>query len=175
MVSPYKVFWNWVFDGRVNSPIPSGKDVPDLLKYNSPIHHTFLLKSFITNGKLNAYMNQWLNNIGFRYIEREDLFFFVKQCVKDFRVKRKEIHYSPYNPTDILFDKIRRKFPALKPYEITLFCKILEKSKDKDAVYSAFGVDKPKKERKKIEKRKRKKHVTLKTFLRENFKMVQVK
>lgn len=171
-INAFREFWTWCFNRNMDSPIP---DPEVLLKYNSPIHHTFLLKSFITNGKLNAYLNRWTNNIGVRYIDREDMFYFIKQCVIDFRIKRKEVHYSPYNPKDILFDKMQRKFPTLKPYEISLFCEIIEKSKDRDAVYSAFGIDKPKKERKKIGKKKRKEKISLKEFLKENFKMMEVK
>lgn len=149
--SPYKVFWNWVFDGKKNSPIP----MPEvLLKYNSPINETFLLKSFITCGKLNFYLDKHLNNIGIRYIEKEDLFEFFKQAIKDFRVKRKDIHYSPWKQQDVLAEKIKKKFPLLKGYDISLYLKLLEKSGHKDAVYSSFGVDKPKKQKVKKQKKK---------------------
>ena len=47
---PYKTFFNWAFSGNIKDPIPVGEGVPDILKYNSPIHATFLLKSFFSEG-----------------------------------------------------------------------------------------------------------------------------
>ncbi len=58
---PYKLFFNWAFDGNIKNPIPQGDNIPDILKYNSPINVTFLLKSFVSNGKLNHYLNKYLN------------------------------------------------------------------------------------------------------------------
>lgn len=162
--SPYKLFWNWVFDGKRDSDIPQPEV---LLKYNSPINETFLLKSFIKIGPLNHYLDNYLNNIGIRYISKEDLFFFVKQAVKDFKVKKRDIHYTAYKPRDILFEKISKKFPTLKPFDISLYCDIILKSKkDRDLVYSTFGIDKPKK--KKIGKKKKSnvKSIPLEDFMK---------
>jgi hypothetical protein len=170
-ISPYKLFWGWVFNGNPKSPVPSPEV---LLKYNSPIHATFLLKSFITHGKLNHYLNTWLNNIGVRYIDREELFFFIKQCVIDFKIKRKDVHYSPYQPKDALLEKIQDKFPTLKPHDVLLYCDIVTKSKDKEALYKAFGVEKPKKYKTPTSKKKQEK-VTLKEFLNNNFQSIPVK
>lgn len=166
-ISPYKVFWNWIFDGKSNTPIP----MPEvLLKYNSPINETFLLKSFITCGQLNFYLNKYLNNIGIRYIEKDDLFTFFKQAIKDFRVKRKDIHFSTFKRRDMLAEKISKKIPLLKGYDVSLFIKLLEKSDSKDAVYSSFGVDKPKKQ--KVKKPKKKKGpMSLKELLK-NFNTI---
>ncbi len=170
-MSPYKIFWDWCFDHNMKTPVPNPEV---LLKYNSPIHATFLLKSFVKIGKLNLYLNKWLNNIGIRYIDREELFFFIKQCIVDFKVKRKDIHYSPYKPSDTLFEKIQLKFPMLKPYDITLYCDIATKSKGKNDLYKAFGVEKPKKTKKKKATRE-KGNVTLKEFLAANFQSITVK
>ena len=67
--SPYKLFFNWCFDGFKDTPIPNPEI---LLKYNSPINETFLIKMFIQNGKLNNYLDTHFNNIGLRYIDKED-------------------------------------------------------------------------------------------------------
>lgn len=167
-LSPYKVFWNWVFDGNMESPIPSE---PNILKYNSPIHETFILKSCIKHARLNAYLNEWFNNIGIRYIERDELFVFIKQCVRDFKFKRRDIHYATYKARDTLFEKLRKKFPTMKNCDIDLLSKIIQKSDDKDSVYSALGLEKPKKQ--KLKKRVKKKKVSLKNFIAENFSTVK--
>jgi hypothetical protein len=47
---PFKTYLNWLFDGREDTPIPepvTDKDgkviVPDIMKYNSPITHTYAI------------------------------------------------------------------------------------------------------------------------------------
>jgi len=80
-LSPYQVFNKWLFDGNRSSPIPEPKfttegkvSVPDILKYNSPITHTFALRLFMRNGPLNYYLNKYFNDINVRYLSREELF-----------------------------------------------------------------------------------------------------
>ena len=99
-VTHYSKFFDWLFDGNRKSPIPTGE--PDILKYNSPINETFVLKMFIKIPKLNHYLNGQFNNMGLRYLDREDLFIFIKQCVFDFKVRRNDIQYFPYKPIDNL-------------------------------------------------------------------------
>ncbi len=170
-ISPYKLFWNWCWDGKKDSPIP---EPGVLLKYNSPINLDFLLKSFVKNGKLNWYLNQHMNNLGARYIKLEDLLIFIKQCIRDFKVKRNSIHYVSWKRQNALFNKLCLKLPLSKPYEISLMCDLVNKSDDKDAMYSALGIEKPKKE--KLKKRKAKKgKVSLKSFIAENFSIMEVK
>ena len=162
--SPYKLFWNWVFDGKKDSPIPSPEV---LLKYNSPIHETFILKSFMLHRRLNHYLNSYMNNIGIRYIDKEELFFFAKKCVRDFKVRRKDIHFSRYKPQVLLVQKLKKKFPLLKSYDIELLAEEIHKGKDRDSIYSALGLEKPKKQ--KLKAKSKKKKINLKTFLADNF------
>lgn len=164
------MFFDWAFDGNIKSPIPQREGV-DLLKYNSPIHATFLLKSFVNNAKLNHYLNQYLNNIGVRYIEKEDLFYFIKQCIIDFKVNRRSIHYIQWSSQDALFNKMSQKFPLLKRDELSIACEIIEKSDERDAIYRSFGIDKTKYEKKKI-KNKVEEKISSKNFIAKNFSMV---
>jgi len=162
--SPYKVFWDWVWDGNMKSPIPSE---PNILKYNSPINETFIFRSVIKHAQLNSYLNEWLNNIGARYIEKDEMFLFFKQCVRDFKFRRNDIHYSKYKTKDVLFDKLKVKFPTFKNYDIELMCIEIQKMDDKDSIFSALGLEKPKKQ--KLKKKEKKKKISLKNFLVENF------
>ncbi len=149
----YKTFFNWAFSGNIKEPIPKGENIPDILSYKSPIHATFLLKTFVNNAKLNYYLNKYLNNIGIRYIDKKDLFFFIKQCIIDFKVKRKDIHYTSWTRQSALYNKIDNKFPLLKKDEILLFCEQIDKSDDKESIYRSLGIDKKEFKKKKTKKR----------------------
>ncbi len=164
---PFRTFYNWCFDGNIKNPIPQGGNIPDILKYNSPIHADFLMKSFVTNGKLNHYLNKYLNNIGVRYISKEDLFFFFKQCVIDFKIKRKDIHYVGWAKNDILANKLSKKRPLLKKDEIQIVCELINKSDDKDAIYRSLGIDKKEFKKKKIKKKATK--ISSKNYIAQNF------
>jgi len=174
-ISPYKIFWDWVYDRKPDSKIPSPSDeIPDILKYNSPITHTFLLKSFINNAVFNKYLNDNMNNMGIRYIEKDDLFKFFKQAVADFKVKRSSIYYTQYARRNMLYEKTRKKFPLLKNEDISFLCDVIDRSKNKDAIYSAFDIKKAKKEKLSTKKKAAKK-ISSKNFLATHFNMMEVK
>jgi len=167
---PYRCFFNWAFDGNIKTQIPDGENVPDILKYNSPIHATFLLQTFVTNGKLNHYLNKHLNNIGIRYIDKKDLFYFFKQCIIDYKVNRKDIHYIRWSKNNALFNKLDKKYPLLKKDELNIACDIINKSEDKDTIFRSLGLDK--KEFKKTKsKNKAKPKMSSKNFIAQNFRI----
>lgn len=170
--STYTSFWDWCFDRNPKSPIP---DPEVLLKYNSPITATFILKSLIRVARLNHYLNSTINNIGIRYIDAEELFYFTKQCIRDFKVHRKEIHYSPWKSKDELFEKLRSRNPMLKPYDIDLLTSLIQKKPqdERDSIFSALGIEKPKKEKLKSKKKATSK-ISLKNFLSQNFSVMEV-
>jgi hypothetical protein len=163
-VSPYQLFFNWLFNNNMKSPIPYS-DI--LLKYNSPITTLFLLKMFIQIGYVNHLLNRY-NHIGIFYIDKEELFYFVKECVQRFQLKRQDIHYFPHNRKSILFQKLKNKFFMLKDYEVNLLCDMVDKSEEKEIIYHSLSISKPKKI--KIKKNK----VTLKDFIEDNFNVLQL-
>ena len=71
---PYKTFNNWLFDGDRDSPIPKATDKVDILKSTSPINHMFVLQLFLRNGSLNHYLDEYFNNVGLWYLEKEEFF-----------------------------------------------------------------------------------------------------
>ncbi len=168
-ISPYRMFWDWIFDNSMTTPIPQ----PDiLLKYNTPITPVFLFKSMIKIGKLNHYLNEYLNNIGVYYLDKEELFIFIKKAIRDFKVKRKDIHYSPYKKQHQIFEKLKVKTPLLKDHDLVYFIDIIDKSNEKDSIYASFGIDKPKKQ--KLKKKKKVKKISLKEFLEINFHWIDM-
>lgn len=167
----YSTFFNWAFSGNIKDPIPVGEDIPEILKYNSPIHATFLLKTFVSNAKLNFYLNKYLNNIGVRYISKEDLFYFIKQCIIDFKVNRRSIHYSKWSHNDALTNKLIKKFPLLKKDEVQILSDEINKSDNMDSIYRSLGLDK--KEFKKVKtKKKASTKISSKNYIAKNFGVI---
>jgi hypothetical protein len=181
---PYRTFNNWLFDGMKDTPIPSPKTddkgkviVPDILKYNSPITHTFVLQMFMRHGALNEYLNTYFNNINVRYLTREELFLFIKKCVLDFRVLRRDIVFYPYRAKNKLYDSLRERISELKNDDISLLCDIIERSDDKELIYYTLGLEKPaKREKIKIGDKKinRQEKIVLKNFIKEHFSTINV-
>lgn len=169
-MSPYQVFYNWLFDGQSNTPIPPPKNDIDLLKYNSPITNTFILSLFMKNGKLNHYLNKYFNNINLRYITRQDMFIFIKKCVIDFKVKRRDIIFYKFSYQEKLYTILRDKFPQFKNDDIKLLSEMINKSKEKDIIWESLGLKLPKK--KKVKRSKKKistEIISLKNFISEHF------
>jgi len=166
--SPFQIFSSWLFDGDLQSEIPN-KDV--LLKYNSPITETYVIGLFKKCGKLNFFLNKYLNNIGLRYLEKEDLFKFIKKTVIDFKINRYQIYFSWPKRKDKLFEALKNKMYFLKPDDADLLCKIIEKSEDREQIYASFGIGKPVKEKVKRKKTNSQKNevVSLKKFLQDTF------
>ena len=179
---PYKMFNQWLFDGNPKSLIPlpnKEKDIPDLLKYNSPIHHTYLISLFLNNGKVNHYLDKYFNSMNVRYLEREELFKFVKKLVQDFKIQRNSIPFFKYEGRKTkLYDSLRRKFPFLKTYDVSFLCDTINKSEDKEMIYATFGIDNPdvskvKKGKKKNDDEKEER-LTVKEFIEKNFNLVKI-
>ena len=172
---PFKTFNKWMFDGSKTSPIPKATDKVDILKYNSPITHTFALQLFMRHGPLNYYLNKYFNNIGLRYLSKEELFLFLKKAVIDFRVLRRDTVFYPYRQKNKLFDVLRAKFPELKNHDVSLFAEIIEKSDDRDKIYDTLGLAKPPKKQKiRIGKKKvdKKNKIPLKKFMEKHFSVM---
>jgi len=177
-MTDFQVFFNWLFDGNIKSKIPKPKSdsdgkeiVPDILKYNSPITNTYVVKIFMNNPKLNYYLNSTMNNVNLWYLDKEDLLYFIKQCVIDFKVRRNSTLYIKHEREEKLFSELRRRIKLIKNNEIKLLCDIIKKSDNKDLIYNSLGLSKPLK--KKV-KKNNKKNNNLKYFLKDNFKVIEV-
>jgi len=164
-----------MFDENINNPIPEPNPeygIPDILKYNSPITHTYLISLFIKCGKLNFYLNKYMNNINLRYIDKKELMFYIKNCVIKNKIKRHQLHYFICTRKHKLFDIFREKLPYLKDDDISLLCKQIDESHEKESIYKSMEIKKPKKQ--KIKKIKKKEKIYLKDFVRDNFSIIEV-
>jgi hypothetical protein len=173
---PFRTYNKWLFDGSKHSPIPKATEKVDILKYNSPITHIFVLQMFMRHGPLNYYLNKYFNNINLRYLEKEDLFKFIKNAVIDFKALKRHTVFYKYRAKNKLYDILRDKYPELKNNDVSLFCDVIENSEDRESIYNTLGLEKPPKKQKiKIGKKKKakKESVELKTFLDAHFSIMK--
>ncbi len=173
-ISPYKVFWDWIYDGNMKSKIPTPTDkIPDILKYNSPITSLFLLRSFLKCGKANYFLNSYLNNMGIRSVDTQELFLFIKQFVKNYNISKYDIFYfQQFKQSTKLYEILSKRCSCLKSYEISQLCDIIDSSDNKEVIYTSFGLDVPKKQviKSKVKKNKKLTKISLDDFLK-NFSL----
>jgi hypothetical protein len=169
---PYKLYTNWLFDMNRKSDIPKSEGI-DIMKYNSPITATFVISMFIKNLKVNWFLNKNFNNMNLRYLEKEELFKFMKKCVFDFKLTRRDINYSSFRKQNKLFNVLRSKIPELKNGDIKLLCDIIEKSDEKDSVYNTLGLEVPKKMKLKTKESKKEK-MSVAEFLERHFSIIKI-
>jgi len=170
-VSPFQVFQNWLFDGNTKSEIPE-----ELLKSTSPISAQYTISIFMGNPVLNLFLDQYFNNMNLWYLDKEELFIFIKKCVRDFKIQRRSLIYTPWKKQDKLYNALRKRVPYLKPYEIVELCKIVDNSENKDQIYKTMGLDDDLLKKKigkapKPKKEVRKKKVKIKEYIESNFRM----
>jgi len=163
---PFNTFNDWLFDGNLKSPIPQ-----ELLKSTSPISNTYVLGLFQKYPELNFYLNGLMNNVNLYYIKKDELFLFAKKMTQVFKVYRGRTFFRAWPKRSKLINALERKIPYLKKYELELLCQYIEKSSDKDSIYTSLGLVHEKK--KKLKKKKNKK-ISLKKYLAETFSVVRV-
>jgi len=171
-ISIFSQYFSWLFDGDLKSHPPA-----DVIKPNSPISNLYIVSSFLLHGKLNSYLNTYFNNFNLSSIDKEELMMFMKRAIKDLKVARKHISYIPWKKTDTMTNELKKRLPEVKEFEIPLLVDIIEKSEDRDSIYSALGLDKLKTTREKgkkkvVEKKASNKKITVEEFLKKNFSWI---
>lgn len=146
-MADYETFYRWLFDGALKSELPHKEEY---LKYNSPITVNRLISSFMFYGELNQYLDKYFNNVNLYYIEKEDIFKFIKRCIIDFKVRRNNLSFISVKRDSNLFQALRKKLPTLKPSDINLLIDIIDKGENnvKNSVYESLGLLKPEKPKK---------------------------
>lgn len=174
---PFKTFNNWLFDGNIKSEIPKPdpeNNVPDILKYNSPISSTYAISLFLKCGRFNHYLDKYFNNINLRYIDKREMFHYIKEQVCKMKIKRYQIYYTRRTRKTKLFEILRDKLPYLKDNDISSICNKVDASDKKDDIYNSIGITKPKREKFKKKKIKERNKISLNDFLRETFTIMDV-
>lgn len=161
-------FFNWLYDKNLKSELPN-KD--ELLKYNSPITPVFLMKVFINSPKIVMFFDQYINNVNSWYVDKEEFFRFFKKCIIDFKIQKDSQLYYQQTRKNELFEKLRSKISILKNDDLMLLCEIVERNKDKDAIYSSLGITKAQKTKTKKEKGDK---VSFQEFIDINFSIIEI-
>lgn len=163
----FQIYYNWLFDNNLKSQIP---DV--LLESSTPINQQYAISIFLGNQILNKYLNEYFNNINLWYISKEDLFMFLKKCIRDFNINRRNLTYISWKKDTKIIEILSRKFPQLKSFEILQLSDNIENSGEKDSIYNALGLDKEEKVKKnKKSKNQTKDRETVQDFLNKNFRI----
>jgi len=172
-VSLYSVFSSWLFDGNLKSNIPEHED---LLSYKSPITPQYMISMFLNQGKLNHFLNEYFNNIGLYYMNKEELMKFMKKCVIDFKVQRKSLPYIPRTKNTKLFEALKKKIPIMKKHDISLLAEIVDNSEEKGDIYYSLGLEKAEtiKKVKGLKKNTKKDKETVEDFLKNNFRTMVI-
>lgn len=177
---PWKTFTNWLFDGKYHTEPPE-----EVSKKSSPISNLYCMSLFMNCGSLNHYLNRYLNNYGVFYIPKDEMMKFIKKCVRDFKVSRKNVwYYSKKQKKEKLFEVLSERYPLLKEYEIYQLCDIINKSKDKNEILQGLGLKTDvkkqkvsKKDKKNKENKKEKQEysdLNIENFLTKNFTTVEL-
>lgn len=181
---PWKTFTNYLFDGKYHIEPPE-----EITKPSSPISNLYCISLFMKCGKLNHYLNQYLNNFGLFYIPKDEMFKFIKKCVRDYKISKKDIwYYSKRQKKNDLYDVLSGRYPLLKEYEIYYIIDIINNSKEKNQILQGLGLksdvkkqkvtkkDKKKKKEnqdKKIDDKKKYNDLNINDFLTKNFVIIQ--
>jgi len=167
---PYKTYTNWLFDGDLKKEIPK-----ELLKYNSPISVYYALSMFILNEKFTTFLDEHLNNMGLYYLDKEELFNFLKRGVKELKIQRNSIPFIPYSRREKLYEALRKRIPVLKNYDIDLLSDIINNSENKDNIYNSLGlvkIEKPKKVKK--TKQKKEEKIIIEKYLKDIYQVAEI-
>ena len=159
----FNQFLTWLFDGK-NSEIPE-----ELLSYKSPITHTYVISLFTKIGPLNHFLNEYFNNVGVYYLNKKDLFNYIKECVQNFRITNRQIRYAWFGRKSNLHQALAKRHLGLKEYEISTLCKIVDNLEDRNLIYSSLGLAKPKITKLKSTKFSKPETIPIKSFISKNF------
>lgn len=160
----FKQFLIWLFDGNINSKIPE-----ELLSYKSPITHTYVISLFTKIGLFNHYLNEYFNNVGLYYLDKRDIFRYIKECVQLFKINSRQIRYAWFRKKSDLHKMLSKKHPNLKPYEISILCEVVNNLEDKNNIYVSLGLEKPKIVKTKKSKPGKSSNNSVESFISKNF------
>jgi len=161
----YNTFFNWLFDGNIESVVPK-----EILAYNSPITHTYVISLFCRISPLNHFLDTVFNNIGLYSLSKEELFLYIKQCVSDFKVSNRFIQYVMFSKLPVLYEPLQTRLPFLQKDEVLRLCKIVDEKEDRKRIYMSLGLECPKvkKDTKRVKPKKGKK-LSVKDYLNSTF------
>jgi hypothetical protein len=168
-VSIWTIFNKWLYDGSTSTKIPIE------LESDKSIGQMNLIYYFRAS-PYGLVISKLMNNWGLFALDRIEVLYFMKECVRLSGYKPPFIHKIP-SKKNKLYDNLKERYPYLKLEEINMLIEFVDASDEKDTIYEMFGIYSPskkkltKEQKKKIEKEKSepKKELTSDSLM-ENFK-----
>lgn len=118
--SPYVIFKEWLFDKKKD---PLHENIIDAIV---PI---FIISMFGKHSDMTIFLNEYLNNETLMKLDKTELCNFIKElCSNKKKVTKFNLTYFPRDKKDKTNEKICKKLPFLKDYEIDIAIKTLKES-----------------------------------------------
>jgi len=138
-ISPYQLLNRWLYDGSKTTKLPTE------LEKDKTISHMYILYYFQCSS-YNLVISKLLNNWDLFSLDRNEILYFLKQCVILCGYKPPFIQKIKDNKNK-LCTILKYKYPFLKLEEINMMISIIDSSENKDNYYEMFGIYSPKKKK----------------------------
>lgn len=138
-VSVYTILNRWLYDGSMTTKIPD-----DVISDKS-ISQIYLLYYF-RGSPYGLVIDKIMNNWGIFSIDRNEILYFLKQCISASGYKPPFIQ-KIQTKKNKLYDVLKEKHPFLKPYEVSLLIEFVDQSSEKEQIYEMFGMYSPTKKK----------------------------
>jgi len=147
-VSPYKIFKEWLLN-----PYPDA-ELPDVII--RAINPKTVMYMFGKLGEITIFLDEYFNNYDIMYCNPIELYDFLREIVQKYNIKKYEFSFFMSMKTDKLINRLQRKLPYLKKYEIYDLLERCQQDPDNDSFLENLNMkqSKVKKLRKKSKKEK---------------------
>lgn len=135
-VSAYTILSRWFFDGS------SDTKLPDDVEKDKSISNMYLLYYFRPS-PYGMLISKMFNNWDLFSLDRNELLYFMKQCIMSCGYKPPFIQKDPVQKNKLV-DELVVKYPYLKKSEVFMLVDIIDNSEEKDQIYEMFGLYTPK-------------------------------
>lgn len=135
-VSPYTLLDRWLRDGSKDTKLPAD------VESDKSISQIYVLYYF-RGSPYGLVMSKLMNNWGITSLDRNELLYFLKECVSLTGFKPPFIQKMPAQKNK-LTDCFKEKYPFLKKEEISMLIELVDQSEEKDLYYESFGIYSPK-------------------------------
>jgi len=170
----YRDFTRWLFDGNPLSPIPNEQD---MLKYNSPITHGYILQCLLPHSLLTTYLNDTFNSYDLFKLNKKEFLLYIKHLVLKLNITRNFFNYRGKRDDEKneLYKQLLKKLPELKKDDISLLADIIDNLDEieKESYYASLGLSVPKKRKLSGKRKKEKiKKISLEEYMNKFFNIM---
>ena len=125
--SPYKTFKEWLLN-----PYPEATLPDEVLRAINP---KSVVKMFGSLGGVTVYLDKYFNTYSVMSCDRLEFYKFLRDMVQEHKIGKYDFSFF-LNPTkDKLLQSLHKKFPYLKPYEISILIESYKNDPDVDEAF----------------------------------------